>query len=249
MSARPITAAPAAPGSPASNAVQPDALLSDGALTALKLVAALLMVGDHVNRFLLSDWSVALYSAGRLVMPIFGILLALNLSRTSALQSGASVRTMRRLLIYGAIATVPYVLLGAPAIGLLPLNILFTLAAAAAVIVCLESDAPHSRWAATGVFVIGGLLAEFWWPALGVVVGVWLMRTHRPKVGLALFVSGMLLLCLINGNAWALASIPVIGLASRFHWQSRWRGRTFFYAFYPLHLALIYVVVLAQRHL
>lgn len=219
--------------------------IADGTLEALKWIAAALMVGDHVNRFLLDSSSALLFDLGRVVMPLFGILLALNLSRPTALSSGAVDRTVGRLLVMGLIASVPYMLLGAPlAIGL-PLNILFTLGLSAMTIQALRLQTRRGVWAAIVLFVIGGIAVEFWWPGVAVVVGAWVWRVGRPKVGIALFVSGMIGLCAINGNLWALLAIPVLWLATYVDVPLK-RNRALFYVFYPLHLAVIYALVLLR---
>ncbi|MGE0315885.1 MAG: TraX family protein [Lautropia sp.] len=222
------------------------AILSDGSIEALKWIAAILMVGDHVNRYLLVDANPWLFYGGRLAMPIFGILLGLNLSRPSALSGKATDRTVGRLFLMGLIATVPYMLLGAPIKGPWPLNILFTLAVAALAIEALQLGTRQGWWMAVVVFLFGGAFVEFWWPGVAVVLGTWLWRMGARKSGWTMFGCGMLGLCAINGNFWAFAAIPVIAIAAMFEPKIA-RHRAFFYVFYPLHLAVILAVALLNR--
>ena len=51
-------------------------LIADGTLEALKWVAAALMVLDHLNKFLYLGKLPVLFEIGRVVMPIFGFVLA-----------------------------------------------------------------------------------------------------------------------------------------------------------------------------
>ncbi len=39
----------------------------------IKWVALILMIGDHINKYLLNDTIPILYNAGRVVMPLFAL--------------------------------------------------------------------------------------------------------------------------------------------------------------------------------
>ena len=223
----------------------PALVLNDGALEFLKWLALVLMVGDHINKYLLNgtvDW---LFYAGRIAMPIFVSVLAYNLARPGALTSGAYGRTMYRLGAFGTLATPAFLALGGVVDGWWPLNILFTLMALTGVLVCLDRG---GRWnlVAVGVFLIGGSVVEFWWPALVLGVSVWTYT--KPPTGIAALAAVVALIALhaINGNDWALAALPVLILASKLHLNIP-RLRWFFYAFYPAHLALIWAIRIPMR--
>ena len=223
--------------------------IGDGTLLALKWLALVLMTGDHVNKFLMGSESAWLFGAGRLVMPIFAIVLGINLARPSALASGAVDRTGGRLLVMGVVATLPFMLLGGDIIAGWPLNVLFTLAVAAMVIQCLSRPSPKHRTAlAVGFFLVGGLLVEYWWPAISLTVGTWLYLRGRSAKGMLLASFGLLGLCAINGNAWALLVLPLFGLATRLSIPAFNRTRAFFYAYYPAHLLAI-LAIARLKHL
>ena len=96
------------------------------------------------------------------------------------------------------------------------------------------------RVLAVGLFVIGGAFVEFWWPALW--RSWWGVELRRPTWTALLFaLVGLAALFYINKNLWALAALPLFVLASRVDLPVP-RLRWVFYAFYPLHLAGIWLV-------
>lgn len=215
----------------------PPLVLTDGAVEALKWLALALMVLDHTNKFLYAGKLVGAYEAGRLVMPLFGFIFAYNLARSSA----AVGRTSQRLFWFGlAAAPMFYVL-----VGIWPLNILFTLLVSAGVIALVQRGGRLNMLAASALFLLGGAVVEFWWPAVALVVASWLY-CRRPRISAALCMLGALVvLNLVNKNWWAFAAVPMLLLASAFPLQvSLPRMKWLFYFFYPVHLA---VILLVQR--
>lgn len=74
---------------------------------ALKLFALALMFGDHVNRYLLDGSAPVLFLAGRLVLPLFAVSLALGFVNQS---EGKQGRILRRLMVWSVIAQVCWLL-------------------------------------------------------------------------------------------------------------------------------------------
>lgn len=223
----PVAARPAhAPDSPWA--------ISAGSLESLKWVGLVLMAADHVNKYVLGEASASLYAMGRLVMPIFGFVLMYNLCRPGALADGVHLRVMKRLAVFGALATPAFVLL----VGWWPLNILFTLLVSTLIIFLWERGGVPRRLLAMAVFLVGGAIVEFWWPALLCCLGAWAFVRRPDALRLALWVGATASLALINGNFAALVAIPLIWGARqvdipmpRFRWA--------FYAFYPAHLTAL----------
>ena len=218
----------------------PPLRLGDGAAEALKWLAAVLMVLDHVNKYALAGAEPAVFAAGRLVLPIFACVVGFNLARPEALARGVHRRMALRLAIVGAIATVPFIALGGLGWGWWPLNVMFTLLVAVLAMRLLDQGGTARAWAAIALVLIGGAFVEYWWPGVAIVMLV-CAYTRRPSWWLlAAWVSAVASLVLINRNAWALASFPVIALAA---WASPAvpRLRWAFYAFYPAHLAALWI--------
>ena len=218
----------------------PALTFSDGTLEALKWLGLVLMTLDHVNKYLLHSEAVVLFDLGRVVMPIFTIVLAYNLARPGAFARTGYPKSMQRMAVAGVLATPPFIALGGLGWGWWPLNIMFTLLVASGVI-SLSQRGKIGLVLAVGLFVIGGAFVEFWWPALAIAVGAWSYFRRPTWTALLGALVGLAALFLINKNLWALAAMPLIVMASRFDLPVP-RMRWVFYAFYPLHLAGIWLV-------
>ena len=216
----------------------PSLEIADGTLEALKWLGLILMTIDHVNKYLFNGTCPAAFAAGRLALPIFALVLAYNLARPDSLARGVYQRTAGRLLVFGVLATPAFIAIGGLVAGIYPLNILFTLLVSTAVIHLLDCDQPA---AAVTAFSIGGALVEFWWPAIGLCVLVWLYARRPSWTCLALGMFCCASLQVINGNAWALAAFPVLLVAMLLKLTMR-RRRWIFHAYYPLHLIAIWLL-------
>jgi len=214
--------------------------LADGTLEALKWLALVLMTLDHVNKYLLADSQPMLFAAGRLAAPLFAAVLGYNLARPG-LTAGAHGRICRRLAICGAIASVPFVALGGLGWGWWPLNIAFTLLVATAAAQLLELGGRRHALLAIALVLVGGSSVEFWWPAIGIVLCVRAYSRRPGWLALLGWVGCTALLQLINGNAWALASLPLIVLARQVDIALP-KLRTVFYVYYPAHLTVLWLL-------
>jgi len=234
-----VTVAIGAPA-PAQRAHAPDGawVIASGSLETLKWVALVLMAADHVNKYVLGEASASLYAMGRLVMPIFGFVLMYNLCRDGALAGGAHLRVMKRLSVFGALATPAFVVL----VGWWPLNILFTLLAAPSIVLLWERGGLPRRILALAVFLVGGAIVEFWWPALLCCLGAWAFIRRPSTLRLALWAGATACLALINGTFAALVALPLIWGATQVDIPTS-RYRWAFYAFYPAHLTALAVYV------
>lgn len=142
----------------------PRMVLHDGAVETLKWCGLALMTADHAHKYVLIPSVPGLYETGRLAMPLFGFDLAYNLAR--APQSGPAVylRVLGRLLVCGAVASLPFIALGGLGFGWWPLNSMGLLAVAVSLMFLIERRGPYWRLHAALVFFLGGSLVEFWWP-------------------------------------------------------------------------------------
>ena len=214
--------------------------IDSGTLEALKWCGLLLMVLDHLNKYLMAHaWPWA-FDLGRLSMPLFGIVLAYNLARPQ-LGTDTHLRIMKRLGIYGLLAMPFFIAIGGVVTGWWPLNILFTLLVATATAWLADRPGVTSGVAAVCVFLIGGAIVEFWWPAVLFILAARMYFRSGRAASLVLCAVALAALYPINGNGWALGALPLPLLAPRVRIELP-RLQGFFYGFYPAHLALIWVV-------
>lgn len=211
-------------------------VLSDGAVEGLKWLALALMLADHVNKFLFKGTLPAAFELGRLVVPLFGFVLAYNLARPSTNQD-AYLRTVKRLGFFGLLASPMY---GAM-VEWWSFNIMFTLLVAVIAMWLLNRGGWRYQLAALAVVAVGGAFVEFWWPAVLTCLTAWAFCKRPTLNRLALWAIAVASLGLVNHNLWALAALPVIFLAQLVEVRIP-RLKWLFYAFYPAHLAVLFVL-------
>jgi hypothetical protein len=195
------------------------------------------MTLDHVNTFLYDGGFPVLFNMGRVAMPLFGFVLAYNLARPGALENGVYARTMKRLALFGLLASPVFVAL----VGWDRLNIMITLLLATAVIYLLEKD---GRWHVAGAVLLLaalGAIVEFQWFGVLFCVAAWSYCRRPSWLTLLTWIAAAASLYAINLNYWALAALPVIFAVPRLHWRVP-RLRHLFYIYYPAHLGVLWLV-------
>jgi hypothetical protein len=215
--------------------------VANGVLEAIKWIALVLMLGDHVNKFLLNGTKEWLFAFGRLAMPLFVFVLAYNLSRRDTLIRGVYRRTIGRLFLFACLSTPPFILLGGLVNGWWPLNILFSLCALAGIFALMERGTTNSYALAGLLFFFAGAFVEYCWPVLALGTAVWLYCRQPSWIAIGIAVAGLAGICYINGNGWALAAIPLILAVSGANLRVP-RLRWAFYVFYPLHLTALLLI-------
>ena len=224
-------------------------------LDVVKLAAAVLMLGDHVNFILLGQGEPLLWRFGRIAFPLFCYVAACHLLR------GAEPRRYLLLLLVFAVPTQPiFALAFQNQLG----SILFTLAAGAAVALLVQRLAP---WAAHAIFA-SGIVVAMATPGLartGVDFG--LAGMLLPAAMLAALSYGgayllwlVLLLFALNADAvraagepwwWgalldgifaSLGTLLVVLFSGLFAKARRFLPRYAMYLFYPGHLAALSLI-------
>lgn len=233
--ALPVAPAPAAP------ALRP-LVFSEASLSAAKWLALVLMVIDHTNKYLFDASIPWMYAVGRISMPLFAFVTGYNLARPGMLASGGYRRLAQRLAIFGLLATAPFIAINKLPSGWWPLNMMFTLLVAVLAAWMFDMRKPWSVIGACLVLAWGGAVGEYWWPAIGLCMCVWNYQRHPSRALIVCFMVCLVLLWFVNANLWALAAVPVL-------FALRWwpvvlpRAKWMFYAFYPLHLAVFWLVL------
>ncbi len=206
-------------------------------LELIKWAAVILMIIDHINKYLF-NWTIpGCFAVGRLAMPLFAFVLATHLASPRFTQESYT-RLWRKLAIFGILATPFFISLGGVK-GVLPFNIMFTLLVSSVTIYLLQKQ----RLAlAITVFVSTGLFVEFMWFGAAVTIAAWYcVKSDYSPLGIATLLAAVAALGYINGNHYALAAIPIFYWLTHRQWPIK-RIPFFFYAFYPSHLALLLLV-------
>ncbi|MCG7937528.1 MAG: TraX family protein [Candidatus Thiodiazotropha lotti] len=224
----------------------PSISISSGSLEFLKWFAFLAMIADHIDVFLFSRQMPFLYEIGRLVMPIFMMVLVYNLAQSAIDNHQSYWRVARRLFVYGLIS-IPIIYLLRQNAGLsetFPLNILFTLLVVTLFCQLWEGGTTRDYTLAILFLLAGGIFVEYFWPGLLFGVSVWTYFRYRNwYFFLGVGIPALGLICLFNGNLWAIVSIPIILVLSKIRIKIP-RFRHIFYVLYPLHLGLLLAVQL-----
>lgn len=208
------------------------------ALLGLKLAAFYWMVLDHMD-WLLFDGQGAHASVGRLVFPIFGVVIAYNMARVD-LQTLS--RMFGRLAAIAGITTPVYAYLTG---YVLPLNIMFTLAAAVGVYLLAMQEREYL--AILAGFAAGVVCDYAWFGVFGVAGMALAMRARsQPWLGWCAFVLFAASLTAINGNLWALAAVPMVWAMSAIRPGAAPRMKWLFWVGYPAHLGILALVKLAM---
>jgi uncharacterized membrane protein YhaH (DUF805 family) len=220
--------------------VLPRLILANGTVEALKWIALALMTLDHTNKYLFHDSMPALFDIGRLTLPLFGFVLAYNLARPDTLGKGIYPRVLKRLVLYGVIAEIPFIGLGGIAWGWYPLNIMASLFFAVSIIYLIEIGGMSRYALAVIIFILGGAVVEFWWPGVALCVAAWCYCKKPGWLVLIAWIVSIAALYIINRNLWALATFPVI-FAAPYIRLNMPRSSRIFYVYYPAHLAVLWL--------
>ncbi|KTC81508.1 TraX family protein [Legionella brunensis] len=214
-------------------------IISNGALEGLKWLAVISMTIDHFNRFFFNADVYAAYCAGRLAMPLFAFIFAYNLARPETLARGIYFRVFKRLILFGILATPAYIAMRHLQ-HLWPLNIMFMLFIAAALFFLYEKGRNLNITLAVFLFFIGGAFVEYNWVGIIFCITCWFYCRNPSILALVSCFVSYVFIDYLNGNHWALASLPLIFIATKIE-LSIPRIPYFFYIYYPAHLTLFWL--------
>jgi hypothetical protein len=211
----------------------------------LKVVAIVTMTADHVAAILYPDLLV-LHIIGRLAFPLFAYLIALGIESTKKPKKYLST-----LLIFAVVSQVPYYL----AFGIQPferLNILFSLFVSALVLYFFNKKNLETFIPILAVAVLASIFFNMEGSFYVIfTVGAMKLLKSKPELGI-LALLALNLPFLPDTQALALLAVPLIFLHvkgwlkleivisdnSRLYSVRKYA----FYVFYPLHLALLYLI-------
>lgn len=208
----------------------------------LKWIAIVTMAVDHVGAVLYPGLTI-LRIIGRLSFPLFAYLLILGMESTHSI-----LKYFIRLSLFSLISQVPFVL----ALEFEPFeyfNIFFTLSSGLAFVYFFKKTSPIAL-----VPVLVSFVLPIDYGIYGIVIiGCMQILREDTKFGVAaLVLLNALFLVPWNIQFLSLSAVPLILLHKKGFMEIEretnerisyplWR-KYFFYFFYPLHLALLYVI-------
>jgi hypothetical protein len=214
------------------------------ALEFAKWIAVILMTINHTTDALKEPWLDIGYWAGRPCLPLFAAILVLRFGDS---QPEKLVRALRRLTLWGAISEPIYIALSV-AIAL-RLDVLFSLAAGVLLLWLLGRR--RYVWLAIACVVLafgnrfldGGALTP-----LAMLLGEFARRRSPWAAIWAIALAGIALNWVAEPQLWpaafaALLAPPIFALSLMLRRFIPRLPMQVFYAYYPLHLAVIYLAL------
>jgi hypothetical protein len=212
------------------------ALLPFNNLTALKWLAVLSMLADHVRYIPGMDIS-PLLTFGRIAFPLFCFILSFHVARAFIGEDKDMLdRMLVRLIGFGLVAQIPFMLYFGKSLG--TLNILFTFALSVGM---FRLPLVISVFA---FIALGGIVDYYWQGILFFLASVYmhvsLIRAKPLQLPMMAMLGTLVLICVTVSNYAALAAIPLMVWCVRGNLKvelPRWSK--FFYWFYPSHLFVL----------
>jgi TraX protein. len=207
----------------------------------LKLLAVVTMLVDHIGAVLFPGDPV-LRMIGRLSFPIFAYLISEGLVHTSNVK-----KYFGRLFLFALISEIPFDLAFRSSLFYPQRqNIFFTLVLGLAALYFLQTYLHRRPAAAILLAACMALLAEltntdYGWFGVAAIVVFYCFRNTRTR---GVFVFALL----VAGYSLTSSTLEIFAVGScipilLYNGQKgRWNWKYFFYAFYPAHLLILYLI-------
>jgi hypothetical protein len=206
----------------------------------LPAIAMLTMLIDHIGLIFFPE-NVTYRINGRIAFPLYCWLLAQGYRYTSS-----HVAYMKRLFVLACISQIPFIL----ATGVFELNVIFTLLISLFALYALEQIRPIWLKVASLLAAIG---AAIWIPMDYGIYGLILVFVYHYFPNAKLLVGHVLVEVLfwsLYGTGYEIQLFSLMGsllIVSGLPSRLTPRFRLFYRSFYPLHLALLYLIYLGLQ--
>ena len=207
----------------------------------LKMLAVITMLIDHVGAIFFP--SVPLFRIiGRLSFPLFCFFISEGLLYTSSIKS-----YLMRLFFFSLISEVPYDLAFHGTVYYpQSQNVFFTLFLGLAAIAILHTyliarPAPAVLLAVACALLAEVLHTDYGWFGVVLIIIFYCFKNYRTR-GVLIFTVFNTGYSLLTGPIKlyaALAGFPILAYNGK---RGKWNWKYFFYAFYPVHLLILYLV-------
>lgn len=220
----------------------------------LKLIACISMVLDHIKYAIPATSNVLTLYFGRLAFPLFAFIAVQGYLHTSNFK-----KYLFRLIIFGAISEIPFLLFVSIIPGGTWLNIMFTLFLGLLAIFCI--DKLSNKFFGFVFAVLFAVLAsvlktDYGWYGVGLMVLIYVLRNHKVVFSFAyvLFTFIFYVVDYIGFSAGRFlyylpyiicSSLPLIFMLA-YNGKLGKKLKYFYYWFYPAHLLAFYLISFLQ---
>lgn len=212
----------------------------------LKILALTSMIIDHYGSIFHGD--ILLYRAvGRIAFPIYCFLLVEGYTHTSNIK-----RYIKRLLIFALLSEIPFDLAFYGRLELSHQNIFFTLSIGLIAMYLLDNKEGRFVFNKTAIYLGACALAMFLFVDYSFIGIIYILQFHKVKdlpnpqkfYKLALVIFLVNLITFGWPQQFSLLALPIIYFYNGELGPKNKISQTFFYAAYPLHLIIFYIITM-----
>lgn len=216
----------------------------------LKIIACITMLLDHIKYGLPETSGILTLYFGRIAFPIFAFLAVEGYVHTSNFN-----KYLKRLLIFGIISQIPFMLFKTLMTNQISLNIMFTLLLGVSAIFFYEKIKNKflGLFVAILMMIIGQVMqVDYGWYGVGLVFIIYLIKNNKITFTI-FYILYTLLYYFVNYiklefntiNLYLpyiiFSIIPIIFMLL-YNGKLGRKTKYFYYWFYPIHLLIIYII-------
>lgn len=216
----------------------------------LKIIACITMLLDHIKYGLPETSGILTLYFGRIAFPIFAFLAVEGYVHTSNFN-----KYLKRLLIFGIISQIPFMLFKTLMTNQISLNIMFTLLLGVSAIFFYEKIKNKflGLFVAILMMIIGQVMqVDYGWYGVGLVFIIYLIKNNKITFTI-FYILYTLLYYFVNYIKlefntinlylpYIIFSIIPIILMLLYNGKLGRKTKYFYYWFYPIHLLIIYII-------
>ena len=222
----------------------------------LKLIACISMLLDHIKYAIPATSNILTLYFGRLAFPLFAFIAVQGYLHTSNFK-----KYLIRLIIFGAISEIPFLLFTSIVSSGTWLNIMFTLLLGLLAIFCIDKFS--NKFFGFVFAVLIAILAsvvktDYGWYGVGLMVLIYVLRNHKIVFSFA-YVLFTLIFYAVNYTRFSpelllhylpymiCSTLPLIFMLA-YNGKLGKKLKYFYYWFYPAHLLAFYLLSLIFVH-
>lgn len=212
----------------------------------IKIIACFTMILDHIKYAIPSTNNFITVYLGRLAFPLFAFLISEGFTHTSDLK-----KYYKRLLIFGVISQIPFMLFRTLVGEWKLLNIMFTLLLG---LICITIYEKESRkWisipAIIAIVILGELInVDYRWFGVLTVFLIHLLKNKKLLLVILYFPITFIFYYTLIGNAifkleyllYVICTVLSLIFVILYNGKQGKKMKNFFYWFYPIHMLIVY---------